>query len=143
MTGINTKLKATVFFEKCFEGTITQEDFDCDSTEELKGKVREKLKNLITIGDFFDKDFNHLPFRNGHPNSVKPIKKPQNFEKMLEIGKKLSQGIPHVRVDLYDVNGKIYFGELTFFHWSGMVPFEPEEWDYKFGEWIKLPEKNA
>ena len=56
LTGINTKLKATVFFEKCFEGTITQEDFDCDSTEELKGKVREKLKNLITIGDFFDKE---------------------------------------------------------------------------------------
>ena len=43
-------------------------------------------------------------------------------------------------VDLYNVNGKILFGEMTFFHWSGLMPFEPEEWDYKFGSWIELPE---
>lgn len=58
---------------------------------------------------------------------------------MKELAGKLSKGIPHVRVDLYEVAGKIYFGELTFSHWSGMVAFDPSEWDYKFGEWIKLP----
>ena len=52
---------------------------------------------------------------------------------------KLAKGIPHVRVDLYEADGKVYFGEMTFFHWSGMKPFEPEEWDNRFGEWIKLP----
>lgn len=91
--------------------------------------------------DFYDTDFNHLPVLNGHANAdIAPVK-PQNFEEMLEVANKLSKGIPHVRVDLYNVNGKIYFGELTFFHWSGMVPFEPEEWDYRFGEYLKLPIK--
>ncbi len=89
--------------------------------------------------DFFDMDFNHLPFTNGHENAIKKIHKPQNFELMIEMVKKLSKGIPHVRVDLYNINGKVYFGELTFFHWGGMVPFVPEEWDYTFGSWINLP----
>ena len=89
--------------------------------------------------DFFDMDFNHLPIKNGHPNAVNAIKKPIGFNKMKELAAILSKGIPHLRVDFYDINGHIYFGELTFFHWSGMMPFEPEEWDYKFGSWIKLP----
>lgn len=90
--------------------------------------------------DFFDAEFNHLPFTNGHPNAKREIAKPKSFEKMKELAAKLSAGQPHLRVDFYDIDGKIYFGELTFYHWSGMVPFEPEEWDYKFGEWIKLPD---
>ena len=89
--------------------------------------------------DFFDEDFNHLPVLNGHPNADVLPQRPENFEKMLEIAEALSQGIPHVRVDLYNVKGNIYFGEYTFFHWSGMVPFEPIEWDYKFGEYLILP----
>ena len=89
--------------------------------------------------DFFDMDFNHLPLTNGHDNATKIIPKPQNFELMIELARKLSKDIPHVRVDLYNINGKVYFGELTFFHWGGMVPFEPEEWDYTFGNWINLP----
>lgn len=92
--------------------------------------------------DFFDMDFNHLPFRNGHPNSSHEIKKPAGFDKMKELAAKLSKGIPQVRIDFYDINGHIYFGEITFFHWSGMMPFEPIEWDYKFGEWLRLPNEN-
>ncbi|MBR2443433.1 MAG: glycosyl transferase [Rikenellaceae bacterium] len=91
--------------------------------------------------DFFDADFNHLPFTNGHPNSPRPILKPQGFEKMKELAAKLSIGQPHLRVDFYDINGRIYFGELTFYHMSGIVPFEPEEWDHTLGSWIKLYEK--
>lgn len=88
--------------------------------------------------DFFDESYNHLPFTNGHPNASQLPEKPVNFEKMKELAAKLSEGIPHLRVDFYEVNGKVYFGELTFSHWSGMMPFEPEEWDYKFGQWITL-----
>ena len=62
---------------------------------------------------------------------------------MKELGSKLSKGIPHARIDFYDINGKIYFGEITFFHWSGMKPFVPEKWDYTFGSWIKLSSKNV
>lgn len=91
--------------------------------------------------DFFDDDFKHLPFRNGYPNAEKLPEKPVCFDEMKELASTLSKGIPEVRVDLYEVNGKVYFGEMTFFHWSGFKPFEPEEWDYKFGSWIKLPDK--
>ena len=89
--------------------------------------------------DFFDAEFNHLPFTNGHPNANREIVKPKSFERMKELAAKLSAGQPHLRVDFYDIDGKIYFGELTFYHWSGTMPFEPEEWDYTFGSWIKLP----
>lgn len=89
--------------------------------------------------DFYDLNFNHLPVLNGHENAEIWPSKPQNFDEMLDVARKLSKNIPHVRVDLYNVNGKIYFGELTFFHWSGIVPFEPFDWDYKFGEYLNLP----
>ena len=97
------------------------------------------LENEETKFDFYDMDFNHLPFTNGHPNASKLPRKPKGFDKMKELAAKLSVGEPHVRVDFYDINGCVYFGELTFYHWSGMVPFEPKEWDYIFGSWIKLP----
>ena len=92
--------------------------------------------------DFFDLEWNHLPLKNGHPNCAHPIPRPQNFDEMIDVARNLSTGFPHIRVDLYNINGRIYFGELTFFHWSGIVPFEPMEWDYKFGEFLKLPPKN-
>lgn len=92
--------------------------------------------------DFFDLDFNHLPVINGHPNSENKIDKPEGLDKMIELSRILSKGIPHVRVDFYDINGRVYFGELTFFHYSGFVPFEPEEWDLKFGSFIDLKSYN-
>lgn len=91
--------------------------------------------------DFYDMDFKHLDITNGHPNAKKTIQKPVSFEEMKSLAKRLSLGIPHVRVDFYEVDGKVYFGELTFAHWSGLVPFEPIKWDYTFGEWLKLPNK--
>ena len=89
--------------------------------------------------DFYDMNFNHLPVINGHPNADIWPSKPENFQEMIDVAKKLSKDCPHVRVDLYNCKGRVYFGELTFFHWSGMVPFEPIEWDYKFGSYLKLP----
>ena len=91
--------------------------------------------------DFYDMKFNHLDFTNGHPNAIEEIDKLATFDEMRKLAEKLSQNIPHVRVDFYEVNGKTYFGELTFSHWSGFVPFNPQEWDFTFGSWIKLPEK--
>ena len=96
-------------------------------------------KNEETKFDFYDASFNHLDILNGHPNANKKIKKPEKFEQMKFLAEKLSENIPHLRVDFYEVDGNVYFGELTFSHWSGMKPFEPREWDYKFGEMIKLP----
>ena len=64
--------------------------------------------------------------------------KPSLFEEMKVIARILSQGIPHVRVDLYIINNKIYFGEMTFFHNSGIFSVTPDEWDYRIGEWLDL-----
>ena len=89
--------------------------------------------------DFFDSEFNHLNITNGHDCNSIDVIKPINFELMKSLAEKLSIGIPHLRVDFYEVDGKPYFGELTFFHWSGLVPFNPPEWDYTLGSWIKLP----
>ncbi len=99
-------------------------------------------KGEETKFDFYDIDWHHLPFINGHPNNPNPIEKPKHFDEMLDIARKLSKGIPQVRIDLYNCNGIIYFGEITFFHWSGTKAFEPEEWDYKLGKMITLPTTN-
>ena len=76
-----------------------------------------------------------------YPNSVSAIRKPEHFEKMIELTKKLSEGFPHVRVDFYEANGQVYFGEMTFYHFGAIVPFETKEWDKKIGDWLVLPEK--
>ena len=110
------------------------------------GKVKalfiatDRLKeNEDTKFDFFDRDFNHLAITNGHPNARVTPQKPKMYNEMLGIAEKLAEGFPHVRVDLYETGEKIYFGEMTFSHHSGLCPFSPNEWDYKFGEWLKLP----
>ena len=69
--------------------------------------------------------------------------RPRNFDLMVKLCKILSADIPFLRVDLYEIDGKIYFGELTFFPGSGFTPLEPEEWDYKLGRLLNLStEKN-
>ena len=92
--------------------------------------------------NFFDADYHSLNLQQGHPRSEILPSKPQCFDEMKIIASKLSKGLTQVRIDLYEVNGKVYFGEITFFHFSGVVPFNPNEWDYKFGEMIKLPLNN-
>lgn len=89
--------------------------------------------------DFFDLDWNKLPIKKGHENNTQKIEKPKKFKEMLKLAELLSKPFPLVRVDLYEVNGQIYFGEMTFSPGNGTVPFTPEEWDYKFGDMIILP----
>ena len=104
-------------------------------------------KNLFVVSnrfkkmkvDFFDMDWNHLPFKRKHPTSKNPPKKPENFEQMVEIARKLSKPFPFVRVDIYSVKNKLYIGELTFVPGGGLEPFTPVEWDYKFGKMLTLP----
>lgn len=114
----------------CFDGEVKALFIASDRTKDVETKF-----------DFFDENFNHLPFTNGHPNADVPPTKPVCFEEMKKLAATLSKGIPQVRIDFYEIRGKVYFGEMTFFHWSGMTPFVPEEWDYKFGSWINLPKK--
>ena len=60
---------------------------------------------------------------------------------MVFLAEKLSKGLPHIRVDFYECNGMVYFGELTFYDGSGFDAIEPIEWEYKIGKLIKIPYK--
>lgn len=113
----------------------------------FNGKVQTILvcsnrKGSFKNTDFYDKDWNLMPFtRANHTNNPKGIEKPKNLEEMLKIAEKLSKDIPFVRVDLYEINGKVYFGELTFYPSSGFEGFKPEKYDRILGDMLELPEK--
>lgn len=135
------RIIAEQYMEDKETGELRDYKFFCfNGTARLLFIATDRMnKNEETKFDFFDMELNHLDIKNGHPNADTSPAKPKNFEEMRHLAEKLSQNIPHVRVDFYEVNGKTYFGELTFSHWSGLVPFEPEEWDRTIGDWIKLP----
>lgn len=88
--------------------------------------------------DFYDLEWNHIPVKQGHPNSKTHIEKPDCLDEMLKTCKILSKDFPHVRVDLFYEQGKIYFGELTFFHFSGLTSFIPKKYDKIFGEYFDI-----
>ena len=89
--------------------------------------------------NFYDMEFNKLPFKQHYENTDKKITKPKGFEKMIEFAEILSKDIPHVRIDFYDINGKVFFGEMTFYHFSGFQKFEPEGYDKIIGDMLVLP----
>lgn len=98
----------------------------------------DRQKGDLTF-NYYDMNFNLLPFEWVHPNiKTGGVKRPENFDEMKKLAQKLSKGIPEVRVDFYDINGQVYFGELTFYHQSGFAPFSPEEWDLKLGQLLDL-----
>ncbi|MFR6064927.1 MAG: ATP-grasp fold amidoligase family protein [Eubacterium sp.] len=89
--------------------------------------------------DYYDMDFNKLPYSlPEHEHYPKTISKPENFDKMIEISKKLSNDFPFVRVDLYDSNGKIYISELTFVPTGGFMKIDPPNTLVEWGNWLKL-----
>ena len=140
-------VKPRIIAEQYMEDSVTKElrdykffCFDGVVKALFVGTERQKPGEDVKF-DFFDENYNHLPFKQGHEHAAQIPAKPKSFELMKELASKLSKGIPHVRVDLYEVDGHPYFGEMTFFHFGGLVPFEPAEWDYKFGEWLTLPKK--
>ena len=139
-------VKRCVFAEKYLEdatGELRDYKFFC-----FDGKVKylfiatERQSGGEVKFDYFDADFNHLDITQRHPMSGKAIEKPKMFEQMKELAAKLSKGLPEVRVDLYEVDGQVYFGEYTFFHHGGIAPFHPDEWDFIWGGQIVLPTQN-
>ena len=88
--------------------------------------------------NFYDTSWNNLHIGSDCPSSDREIPMPAGFDKMMEIAAKLSEGFPYVRVDLYNNGGRIYFGELTFYPWSGYVQYEPDEFDYELGKAFHL-----
>lgn len=73
-----------------------------------------------------------------HPTFDEAIPLPENIQEMIEVAEKLANGFPFARVDLYNINGKIYFGEITFYPWSGFVTFTPDSFDFELGEYFNI-----
>lgn len=88
--------------------------------------------------NYYDVEWNEMNFQYDDENSGRKIEKPKNLKQMLEISKILSEEFEHVRVDFYEVDGKLYFGELTFFTASGSGKFNPEKYDEIIGSWLHL-----
>lgn len=91
--------------------------------------------------DFYDMAWNHQGFVGLNPvarNGLTPVARPEHFDEMKGICKTLSANVPFLRVDLYEINGDVYFGELTFYPASGFGHFTPPEWNKRLGELIQL-----
>lgn len=94
------------------------------------------------INPFYDVFWDRLPIHYRPCSLKQDIPKPENFDEMLDLARKLSAGYDFVRVDLYNIKGKIYFSELSFTPAAGHIKFQPEKWDRILGEkWI-IPEEN-
>lgn len=137
---VRPRILAEAFMENDLTGDLKDYKFFCfdGCVKALFVAADRQSKEEETKFDFYDEHFKHLDIRNGHPNSTNIIDKPVNFELMKQLAAKLSKGFPHLRVDFYEVNGLVYVGELTFSHYSGMVPFDPPKWDKLFGNWISI-----
>ena len=160
---LSRKLKSDLFWHgrewpyKGLKHRIIAEEFLVDSrTNELRdykffcfgGKVKcfkvDFDRFISHKANYFDTNGNILPIGEVvcPPDPSREIEMPINLDKMVEMAEKLSVGYPFMRVDFYEVDGRIYFGEMTFFPASGFGPFTDEEWDNTLGDWIQLPAKN-
>ncbi|RDU22849.1 glycosyl transferase [Anaerosacchariphilus polymeriproducens] len=91
--------------------------------------------------DFYDKDWNRMSFERHYHSSNIILPKPKNYDLMVKISEDFSKGIRFIRIDFYEINGKLYFGEFTFYPGSGLEEFSPEWYDKKFGSWLNLKEE--
>lgn len=123
-------------------GEIYDYKFYCFNGEPYCIFFGSDRKNHVKA-DYYDLDWNLMPFHWRYETSGKLHDRPECLKEMVEYARILAQGFPFVRVDFYEVEGKVIFGELTFFHGGGFGHYEPEEMDLKMGQMVKLPETKA
>lgn len=137
---VKPRIIAETYMEDDDTGYLTDYKFFCFNGEP-KILYVSKDKALDPKTDFFDMNYKKLDMRMRDPNSDEIPPMPKSFEEMKRIAKILSKNIPHVRVDFYEINGRVYFGELTFYHNSGFSLVKPESWNKKMGDYIIIKEK--
>ncbi len=140
---VKKQIIAEEYMEDSSHPELCDYKFYCFNGEPKFLYVSRGLSNHATANiNYVSLDWEKEPFkRNDFAEFEELPPKPATFDQMIEFSKVLSKDIPFLRVDFYDINGKLYFGELTFSPGAGYTAFEPKEWDYKIGEWISLPEK--
>lgn len=138
-------VKPRIIAEKYMEDTVTSElndykihSFNGDPKVILVCK--DRFSELGLTEDFFDENWVHLEVKKEKKaNSSTPIERPKELDEMLELSRKLSKGIPFLRTDFYSIEGKTYFGELTFYPASGIEKYLPESFARQLGDWLVLP----
>lgn len=141
--GVKPKLLAEPYLEDSVTGELR--DYKVFS---FNGKVklflvasdRQKKGESVKF-DYFDIKGTHLNITNDHPQAQVIPALPKSFNQMIELTEKISAGLPHLRVDFYEVDGRAYIGEFTLYHGSGLMSFKPDEWNEVIGDWITLPDK--
>ena len=91
--------------------------------------------------NYYDIDFKPLQISTGPYATNDTLIKPDNYPEMVEIARKLSTNMIHVRIDLYNINGQAYFGEYTFHNSGGIIYFSPPDWNKIWGDMIIIPGK--
>lgn len=139
---IQRKVFAEQYIDACGNNELPDYKFFCfDGEVRLMYVATERQTTSGVKFDYYDENFNHLKLRQSYPNAAVPPSKPANFILMKGIAEKLSVGMPHVRVDLFEANGRVFFSEFTFYSLGGWAKFHPEEYDHIMGHNLHLPEK--
>lgn len=139
----NKKKESKIIVEELLpknkEGKFYDYKFFCFSGKVQCLYVVDNSENEHRLS-FYDRGFNCLNVsrKDYFPPITDKLTKPQNYDEMIVLAEKLSQGFPHVRVDLYNIGGKIYFGELTFFTAGGFCVFEPDSFDFELGKYFDI-----
>lgn len=113
----------------CYDGKPTYIICICD-------RYSDRCNHLV-----YDTQWNKIPVASEGARLDEDAPKPENLQEMLDVAAKLSEDFPFARIDLYSLSGKIYFGEITFYPWSGYMEFEPDEFDFILGEKFNLREE--
>ena len=135
----NPRIIADMFLDDGTDHELTDYKFWCFSGEPKIMYITNKGEKIYE--NFYDTEFNPIYINHGFPRREHEYSKPLEFELMLQLAAKLSVGIPFVRVDFFDIRGRVYFGEFTFYDWAGLQPFKDYETDIKLGDYIVLPTK--
>ena len=132
-------VKPKIIIEKYMENNLNDYKlFSFNGDPKIILVCSERYSSANMCKTFFDNDWNVMNVTEGNHRIDKNIKKPINYDKMIEISKKISKNIPFVRVDFYEIKDKLYFGEVTFYPNGGLEKFKPDEWDVKLGNLIEL-----
>lgn len=122
------------------DGDLPDYKFYCFDGEPVYCQVIRDRRTKETI-DFYDMEWNHMPFVGLNPvaqNGLNSVEKPICLENMIKVCKELAKNIPFLRIDLYVIGDKEYFGEITFYPASGLGEFTPQEWNGKLGDLVNL-----
>ncbi|MBQ0062668.1 MAG: glycosyl transferase [Prevotella sp.] len=134
--GIRPRILADTLLKDKNKTELQDYKFWCFNGEPKIMYITNKGKNIYE--NFYDMNFNPININHGFPRMLPEYSKPNTFEGMRQLATTLSKNIPFVRIDFFDIDGHIYFGEFTFYDWGGMRRFKTKEEELMLGSWIDL-----